>query len=93
MTEKVRTFEGSYDAKMSVAHAMGEVEKLWQDNLCGKSMQVVEADGYFRQIDMWLRIAQVHATAALVYATEEATQVTALAGEGATAPKKTCRCP
>lgn len=81
MTEKIRTFEGSYDAKLSVAHAMAEVERLWQENLCGKSMTVTEAEGYFRQVDMWLGIAQVHATAALVYATE-----------AAAAPKKTCRC-
>lgn len=81
MTEKIRTFDGSYDAKASVANAMGEVEKLWRDSLCGKSMPVTEAEGYFRQVDMWLRIAQVHATAALVYATE-----------AAAAPKKTCRC-
>lgn len=81
MTEKVRVFEGSYDPKLSVAGAMGEVEKLWQENLCGKSMTVAESEGYFSQIDMWLRVAQVHATAALVYATE-----------AAAAPKKTCRC-
>lgn len=81
MTEKIRTFEGSYDAKLSVAHAMAEVEKVWQDKLCGRSIPVAEAEGYFRQIDMWLAVAQVHATAALVYATE-----------AAAAPKKTCRC-
>lgn len=81
MTERVRIFYGDYDAKLSVANAMGEVEKLWRENLCGKSMPVAEADGYFRQIDMWLSVAQVHATAALVYATE-----------AAATPKKTCRC-
>lgn len=80
MTEEIRTFDGSYDAKLSVAHAMAEVGDLWRQ-IAGKSMPVTEAEGYFKQITMWLSIAQVHATAALVYATE-----------AAAAPKKTCRC-
>lgn len=74
MSDKTRTFGPRYDAKSAVAECMDIAQAIVNDNLSGKSLPTDLQNSYVQTIRMWVDIAQVHATAALVLATEAASR-------------------
>lgn len=78
-----RTFGPGYLAKESTAICMAKVQEL-AESTAGLTL-VSDLTIVVAAMQAWATIAQVHATAALVEATEAAAAVAAL-------PKKTCRC-
>lgn len=80
MTVRVEAFGPGYDAKLSTAGALNAAEELL-DSWRNKDMAYEELTVRIAANRFWVAVAQVHATAALVYATEAAAEA-----------KKTCRC-
>lgn len=70
MSEETRTFGPRYNAKRAVADCMDMAQAIFNDNMSGKSLSVDLQNSYVQTIRMWVEIAQVHATCALVYAIE-----------------------
>lgn len=68
MTGEYRTFGPGYDAKLSAALCMDKVQEL----VDGAARQTIVSDLSItlQAAQLWTALAHVHATCALVYATE-----------------------